>query len=309
MPDKIITTEQLQRIEHLFGQISTTLNALRQAETTPMPPPQPITEPVGLVSQQALDAANAIAWPDYDNEQVSIEDEDDLRKVLEAAAPHIIAQALNRPSNLTGAVAETDDAPIADRCQHDKRGKCECLRCPGCGYAIGSQACEESPDHAAPGHQPIKLTDADPASGAPLTDVFDQAAVIVENDATGTAIGLVRANARLQDYRRTASVVLDSLRRFAEHPACAQAIQDLEALAGRDREHAKFWTLPPAEPFCTCGATTTDPTHRARAAAAPTEWHLIEDQDGAPYPDDIQQLARAMYQAGRADAGYFPDPR
>lgn len=245
MPDRIITTEQLQRIEHLFGQITTTLNALRQAETTPMPPPPtewtPATTsgPLGEPIARYLDAVRR-----------GLSDQD-ARAEFDAA------------------VAETDDR-------------------------VGI---EDAP--------PINLTGADPASGAPLTDVFDQASVIVESNAASTAIGLERANARLRDYRRTASAILDDLRRFGAEQATAQAIGHLEALADRDREHAKFWTLPPAEPFCSCGATVTDPTHRAHAATATTEWHLVNGPDGRPYPDDVQALAQQMYQAGRADAGYF----
>lgn len=45
-----------------------------------------------LVNRTALNAANAIAWPGDDDAEVSIADEDDLKKILEAAAPHVSAQ-------------------------------------------------------------------------------------------------------------------------------------------------------------------------------------------------------------------------
>lgn len=45
---------------------------------------------IELVTRAALDAANAVAWPGDNDAAPSIADEDDLRKVLEAAAPHIV---------------------------------------------------------------------------------------------------------------------------------------------------------------------------------------------------------------------------
>ncbi len=47
-----------------------------------------------LVNRVALTAANAIAWPYQDDPKSNIDDEDDLQRVLEAAAPHIIGPVL-----------------------------------------------------------------------------------------------------------------------------------------------------------------------------------------------------------------------